>query len=108
MARETTTIFPVSHETHEAIRHGMIARARATLAKYPQYASYFGPDWRLVRMSKAVKTKAGKYFERGDYALVTDRSDHVSISDGKPMVIAFGERLPFFVVIPITSVREVS
>jgi hypothetical protein len=39
-------------------------------AKYPQYKGHWdGPEWTLVKVTKAIKTKMGKAFYEGELAL---------------------------------------
>lgn len=39
-------------------------------AKYPQYKGHWsGPEWTLVRILKAIKTKMGRAFHEGEIAL---------------------------------------
>lgn len=50
------------------------AAATAQVAQYPQYKGHF-TNYRLVRVLKEVKTKAGLAFARGEYALATEKKD---------------------------------
>ena len=48
-------------------KQAIIEQANRDHAQYPQYRGHWdGPEWILVRFKKAIKTKMGLAFERGD------------------------------------------
>lgn len=55
------------------------AVAATAHAAYPQYNGYWdGAEWRLVRIRRNVRTKAGVAFCKGDYTLLR----HAEYADG--------------------------
>jgi hypothetical protein len=52
------------------------ATATAQVTKYPQYKGHFA-SYRLVRIKRDVKTKAGLAFASGEYALATEKKDEL-------------------------------
>jgi hypothetical protein len=52
------------------------ATAAAQVAQYTQYKNHF-TGYRLVRLLRDVKTKAGLAFTRDEYAIATERRDEL-------------------------------
>lgn len=50
----------------------LTAAASAQVAQYPQYAGHFA-GYRLARVKRAVATKMGHAFAKGELVLATDR-----------------------------------
>lgn len=54
------------HATFTCLRNTAIAQ----VAPHPQYAGHFA-NYKLVRITSDVRTKAGLAFKRGEYAIAT-------------------------------------
>jgi hypothetical protein len=52
------------------------ATATVQVARYPQYKNHF-TSYRLVRITRDVKTKMGLAFARGEYAIATEKKDEL-------------------------------
>jgi hypothetical protein len=50
--------------------------AATQVAQYPQYRGHFA-SYRLVRVTRDVKTKMGLAFARGEYAIATEHKDEL-------------------------------
>ena len=45
-------------------------------AKYPQYRGYWNSaDWRLVQITRNIRTKAGLAFSKGEYTIARVREE---------------------------------
>jgi hypothetical protein len=54
----------------------LLATATAQVAQYPQYKNHF-TTYRLVRITRDVKTKMGLAFARGEFAIATEKKDEL-------------------------------
>jgi hypothetical protein len=52
------------------------ATAAAQVEQHPQYRNHF-TSYRLVKIKRDVKTKAGLAFASGEYAIATERRDEL-------------------------------
>lgn len=70
------------------------AVAAAQIGHLPQYAGKFdGPEWVLVRCRRAVVTKGGLRFARGDYAVADASPEALPFcSVGAPTMSAYSVR----------------
>jgi hypothetical protein len=50
--------------------------AAAQVTQYPQYKNHF-TSYRLVRITRDVKTKMGLAFTRGEFAIATEKKDEL-------------------------------
>jgi len=67
-----------------ATLHHLQSAATEQVAQYPQYTGHFA-GYKLVKLKRDVKTKAGLAFTQGEYAIAAPRRDemHILPSSGK-------------------------
>lgn len=77
-----------------SVAAAVAAVAARQLAEFPQYAGKFdGPEWVLVRCRRAVVTKGGLRFARGDYAVADASPEALPFcSVGAPTMSAYSVR----------------
>lgn len=68
-----------------AVKETLIDAAEQAHARFPQYANHWrSPDWKLARVKRGVKTKAGRSFSKDEIVLA-----RVSPHDGPDFVDAY-------------------
>ena len=80
------------------------AEAREQVKAWPQYTAYFGPEWRLARLARIVRTKMGLQGSAGDLVLFRPHRD----GDGMENSVEFwSRRSAIGVVVPRSAIVEV-
>ena len=75
------------------MRQNIIDTAARAHAQYPQYAGYWnGPEWKLVVVTRDVKTKMGLAFRAGDYTLARPDTAIPGDKPGAAYVTAYSVR----------------
>lgn len=89
------------------LRDQLRERAARQNAHLPQYdGTWNGPEWRVVRFRRRVRTKLGVAFEPGDYALLRE-GDADDEARGLTFPRAYSERNRISTAVPPDSYREV-
>jgi len=58
------------------LKEYVIAQAEAEHRQYPQYQDHWsGPEWRLARITRGVRTKMGQAFVTGDVTIIRPNRD---------------------------------
>ena len=59
----------------EILKREIRDEAASAHAQYPQYVGHWdGPEWRIARVTRRIKTKLGVAFEGCEFALVRERT----------------------------------
>lgn len=81
--------------------------ASARHAQYPQYEGHWnGPEWRIARVSRSIRTKLGQAFESGELVLARDR-DASELAQGVDGAVAYSRSNGINTVIPETALEFV-
>jgi hypothetical protein len=69
-------------EIREIVSKGVREEAARKHAQYPQYEGHWdGDEWYVVRLKRAVRTKMGQAFEKGELTIARDLDDRERVGD---------------------------